>query len=298
MNEYHVKAFAKINLGLDVINKMPNGYHQVKMIMQSIGLYDELTLQKTDSGITISTDSDLLPTDQNNLIRKAAEIMYDKHHITSGVHIHLKKNIPIAAGMAGGSTDAAAALKGIDILFGLNIPLSRLAEYAVSIGADVPYCLLGGTALAEGIGERLTPLPAIPDCYILVAKPDIMVSTKFVYEQLDARPFRHPDIDGMTEAIQTGNLSGILSRMENVLESVTIPAYPVIEDLKKQMLCLGAAASLMSGSGPTVFGIFPTKQAQAAHKALEHFQSSPLAKEVFLVRRADNQTPMDAVPTP
>ena len=151
MNEYHVKAFAKINLGLDVINKMPNGYHQVKMIMQSISLYDELTLQKTDSGITISTDSDLLPTDQNNLIRKAAEMMYDKHHITSGVHIHLKKNIPIAAGMAGGSTDAAATLKGIDILFDLNIPLSRLAEYAVSIGADVPYCLLGAQPLRKGL---------------------------------------------------------------------------------------------------------------------------------------------------
>ncbi len=282
MNEYHIKAYAKINLGLDVVKKLPNGYHQVKMVMQSIGLWDELTLRKTDHGITITTDSDLLPTDENNLVYKAARIMLEKYNIRSGIHIQLKKQIPIAAGMAGGSTDAAAAMKGMGILFGLDAPLSQLMEYAVSIGADVPYCLMGGTALAEGIGQHLTPLPSIPNCFILVAKPDIMVSTKYVYEQLDAHTFRHPDIDGMVAAIKAGNLPGILDRLENVLETVTIPAYPVIARLKDKMLALGAAASLMSGSGPTVFGIFPQEQAQAAYAALEQFQQEPMAKQVFL----------------
>ena len=288
MNEYHIKAYAKINLGLDVVKRLSNGYHQVKMVMQSIGLWDDLMLRKTDHGITVTTDSDLLPTDENNLVYKAARIMLEKYNIRSGIHIQLKKHIPIAAGMAGGSTDAAAVMKGMDILYGLDAPLSQLMEYAVSIGADVPYCLMGGTALAEGIGEQLTPLPPIPDCYILVAKPDIMVSTKYVYEQLDAQTFRHPDIDGMVAAIKAGSLPGILKRMENVLETVTIPAYPIIAKLKDKMLALGAAASLMSGSGPTVFGLFPQEQTQSAHAALEQFQQEPLAKQVFLVQCVNN----------
>ena len=284
MNEYHIKAYAKINLGLDVVKKLPNGYHQVKMIMQSIGLRDELTLRKTAQDITIATDSALLPTDKNNLVYKAAGIMLEKYNIRTGIHIELEKHIPIAAGMAGGSADAAAVMRGMNILFGLNAPLSQLMEYAVPIGADVPYCLMGGTALAEGIGEKLTPLPSIPDCRILVAKPDIMVSTKHVYQQLDAHRYHHPDIDGMTEAIKAGDLAGILERLENVLETVTIPAYPVIARIKEKMLELGAAASLMSGSGPTVFGIFPPEQTQTAHTALEQFQHEPMAKQVFLVQ--------------
>lgn len=284
MNEYYIKAYAKINLGLDVIKRLPNGYHQVKMVMQSIGLWDELILQKTAQGITMSTDSGLLPTDESNLACKAAKIMFEKYHIQQGLHIHLKKNIPIAAGMAGGSTDAAAVMKGIKSLFELDAPLPLLAEYAVSIGADVPYCLMGGTALAEGIGERLTPLPPMPDCLILVARPDIMVSTKYVYEQLDTHTFCHPDIDGMVVAIRTGNLSGILDCMGNVLETVTVPAYPVIAKIKDRMLDLGAAASLMSGSGPTVFGIFPCEQAQAAQDALEQLRQEPDANQVFLVQ--------------
>ena len=179
-------------------------------------------------------------------------------------------------------------MKGMDILFGLDAPLSQLMEYAVSIGADVPYCLMGGTALAEGIGEQLTPLPPIPDCFILIAKPDIMVSTKYVYEQLDAHTFRHPDIDGMVAAIKAGSLPGILERMENVLETVTIPAYPVIARIKDKMSALGAAASLMSGSGPTVFGLFPQEQAQAAHAAFEQFRQESQAKQVFLVQCVNN----------
>lgn len=283
MDEYQVSACAKINLGLDVVRRLPNGYHQVKMIMQSVDIRDELTLRRTESGITVTTDSAELPTDENNLIYKAAALMSETYRICGGVHIHLRKTIPIAAGMAGGSTDAAAAIKGINTLFGLGEPLPRLMELAVSIGADVPYCILGGTALAEGIGEKLTPLPPMPDCSILVAKPGISVSTKYVYEHLDAQePASHPDIDGMTAAVRVGDLEGILERMENVLETVTVPAHPVIRSIKERMLDLGAANSLMSGSGPTVFGIFREKE--TARKAFEQLSADGLAQQVFLTR--------------
>lgn len=281
MDEYRIKAYAKINLGLDVVKRLSNGYHQVKMIMQTVGIFDELLFEKAESGITLSTDSGELPTDENNLIYKAARLMQEKYRLSKGVRIHLQKNIPIAAGMAGGSTDAAATMKGINRLFGLDAPLSELMEYGVSIGADVPYCLMGGTALAEGIGEKLTALPPAPDCFILVAKPDISVSTKYVYEHLDAAGLKsHPDIDGMRAAIEAGSLQGILDRMGNVLETVTVPAYPVIDTLKRRMRELGAVNSLMSGSGPTVFGIF--LEENAASHAKEQLQRESLAKQIFV----------------
>lgn len=281
MDEYHIKAYAKINLGLDVIRRLPNGYHQVKMIMQTVDICDELFLEKAASGVTLTTDSGELPADENNLIYKAALLMQEKFSLTEGVRIHLKKNIPIAAGMAGGSADAAAAMKGISRLFGLDIPLRQLMDYGVAIGADVPYCLMGGTALAEGIGEKLTSLPPAPHCYILVAKPDISVSTKFVYEHLDAAGLsRHPDIDGMRAAIEAGSLKGILERMENVLETVTVPTYPIIDVLKCRLRELGAANSLMSGSGPTVFGIFSERQ--AAVQAMERLQKEASAQRLFV----------------
>lgn len=281
MEKYHIKAYAKINLGLDVIKKLPNGYHQVKMILQTVDIFDKLTLERTDSGITLTTDSEELPADSDNLIFRAAELMREKYHFTDGIHIHLEKKIPIAAGMAGGSTDAAAAMKGISRLLGLDAPLPQLMEYGVAIGADVPYCIMGGTALAEGIGDILTALPPAPDCFILVAKPDISVSTKYVYEHLDAAGLTsHPDIDGMRAAIETGSLQGILDRMGNVLETVTIPAHPVIDTIKRRMRDLGAVNSLMSGSGPTVFGIFLEKQ--AAELAGRQLQTEALAKQIFI----------------
>ena len=281
MNGYQIQAYAKINLGLDVVKRLPNGYHQVKMIMQTVDILDDLTLEITDSGISITTDSEELPVDENNLVYRAARLMFEKCDIHSGVHIRLQKNIPIAAGMAGGSADAAATMKGINHLYGLNLPLSQLMEYGVSIGADVPYCLMGGTALAEGIGEKLTKLPPMPKCPILVAKPDVSVSTKFVYEHLDAAGIRnHPDIDGMRGAIKAGNLRGIWERMENVLERVTIPAYPLIDTIKKRMRELGAANSLMSGSGPTVFGIF--QNTAQAEQALQELRKEESLKQVFL----------------
>lgn len=281
MNEYRIRAYAKINLGLDVIRRLPNGYHEVKMIMQSIGLCDELTLEKTPEGITLTTDHPELSCGEDNLVYRAAKLMFDTYRIPGGVHIHLQKTIPIAAGMAGGSTDAAAAMKGINRLFDLEIPMPRLMELGMSIGADVPYCILGGTALAEGMGEKLTPLTPAPDFYILVIKPHISVSTKYVYEHLDlAKIQRHPDIDGMVRSIESSSLQGILDRMGNVLETVTVPAFPVIDTLKRRIRELGAINSLMSGSGPTVFGIFLSEQ--AAEFACEQLKSENPSIQVFL----------------
>lgn len=280
MDGYRIKAYAKINLGLDVVRRLPNGYHEVRMVMQSVGLWDELTLERAEGGITITTDADSLPTGEDNLIHKAARLMLDKYGCP-GLRVHLRKTIPIAAGMAGGSTDAAAAMKGISHLYGLGLSPAQLMEDGVAIGADVPYCILGGTALAEGIGEKLTPLPPLPFCHILIAKPAVSVSTKYVYQHLDASGIEmHPDIDGMVQAVRDGSLRGVLERMGNVLEAVTVPAHPVIADIKARMRELGAADSLMSGSGPTVFGIFLDRG--KAEAALERFRQEELAGQAFL----------------
>lgn len=281
METLKLNAYAKINLGLDVIGRLPNGYHEVKMIMQSVGICDELTFEKQPSGITVTTDSGELPTDENNLIYRAAKLLLDTCAVKEGVRIHLTKRIPIAAGMAGGSTDAAATLKAMNQLFRFGKTKEELMELGVKIGADVPYCILGGTALAEGIGERLTPLPPMPNCHLLVAKPDINVSTKYVYTTLDAAPILfHPDIDGMTAAIFAGDLTGITAKLGNVLETVTVPAHPIISKIKEKFLELGSDGVLMSGSGPTVFGIFSDKT--AAEKAYASMKQSSLAGQVFL----------------
>ena len=275
------KAYAKINLGLDVVGRQENGYHQVRMIMQTVGLYDVLTFKAAESGIRITADSGELSTGQDNLIYKAARLLMETYSVEAGVEIHLEKHIPIAAGMAGGSTDAAATLLGLNDLFGLRLTSEQLRQMGVRIGADVPYCIMGGTALAEGIGEVLTPLPPAPQCTLLIAKPDIQVSTKYVYEHLDAgKAWRHPDIDGMRCAIEGGDLTGIIGRLGNVLETVTIEAYPVIEQIKREMLSCGAMGSLMSGSGPTVFGIYGSEeQARSARDCLE---KKGLARELFV----------------
>ncbi len=281
MKEYSIKAYAKINLGLDVVKRLDNGYHEVKMIMQTVNIYDELTFEKTEGEISLTTDSGELPLDENNLIYKAARLMQDTYGIPRGVKVHLQKNIPIAAGMAGGSTDAAATMIAMKELFGLDVTKEELMKLGVKIGADVPYCIMGGTALAEGIGEKLTALTKAPNCYLLVAKPDINVSTKYVYEHLDAQGVKtHPDIDGMVDAIKQGDLQGITKRMENVLETVTIPAHPIIATLKEEMLEAGAENSLMSGSGPTVFGIFTEKE--KARTAYNKIKEAKLAKQIFV----------------
>lgn len=275
------KAYAKINLGLDVIGRLESGYHQVRMIMQTVGIYDILTFANAKGGIRISTGSRELSTGEDNLIYKAARLLMEAGGVKAGVDIQLEKHIPIAAGMAGGSSDAAATLLGLNELFGLGFSQEQLRRLGVRIGADVPYCIMGGTVLAEGIGEVLTPLSAAPSCALLIAKPDLQVSTKYVYEHLDAREtWPHPDIDGMCAAIESGDLVGITSRLGNVLETVTIEAYPVIAQIKQEMLACGAMGSLMSGSGPTVFGIYSSRE--QVENAWGRLKKTGLAKELLV----------------
>ena len=282
MNKIVINAMAKINLGLDVLRRRENGYHDVKMIMQTVDIYDTLEFEKReDSQIIIKVDAMELPTDENNLIYKATKLLFEKRDVKEGVEITLTKRIPIAAGMAGGSTDAAAALVGINRLFDLGFSMEELKEVGVKIGADVPYCIEGGTALSEGIGEILTKLPDAPDCFVVVAKPEISVSTKYVYENLHANELKyHPDIDGMVDSIRNQDLDGVCKRMENVLETVTEKKYPVISQLKQMLLEAGAENSLMSGSGPTVFAIF--KEEAKAKEALKKVEESGLAKQSFV----------------
>ena len=282
-----LKAYGKINLGLDVLRRRDDGYHEVRMIMQTVGIYDRIDLiYKETPGITVETNLYYLPDNENNLVYKAAKLLMDEFHVQKGVHIRLRKYIPVAAGMAGGSSDAAAVLFGVNKMFSLGLTTEQLMDRGVKIGADVPYCVMRGTALSEGIGEILTPLPVPPQCQVLIAKPGISVSTKFVYENLHAnelRPEQHPDIDGMMEAIKQKDLYGIADRFGNVLENVTIPAYPVIQEIKDLMLEQGAIGALMSGSGPTVFGLFTNPKAAAkAHEEMRFGAGAELAKQVYL----------------
>ncbi len=282
-----LKAYGKINLGLDVLRRRDDGYHEVRMIMQTVGIYDRIDLiYKEEPGITVETNLYYLPDNENNLVYKAAKLLMDEFHVQKGIHIKLRKFIPVAAGMAGGSSDAAAVLFGVNKMFSLGLTTEQLMERGVKIGADVPYCVMRGTALSEGIGEILTPLPMPPQCQVLIAKPGISVSTKFVYENLhanDLKPEQHPDIDGMIEAIKQKDLYGIADRFGNVLETVTIPAYPVIQEIKDLMMEHGAIGALMSGSGPTVFGLFTNPKAAAkAHEEMRYGAGSELAKQVYL----------------
>ena len=282
-----LKAYGKINLGLDVLRRREDGYHDVRMIMQTVGIFDRVDLiWKEEPGIQVETNLYYLPTNENNLVYKAAKLLMDEFQVQEGLLIRLRKFIPVAAGMAGGSSDAAAVLFGVNKMFRLGLTTEELMERGVKIGADVPYCILRGTALSEGIGEVLTSLSPVPQCQVLVAKPGINVSTKFVYENLhanDLRPEQHPDIDGMIRAIKAQDLQGIADKLGNVLETVTVKEYPVIQEIKDKMLEFGAIGSLMSGSGPTVFGLFTNpKAAQQAYEELRYGESSGLAKQVYL----------------
>ncbi len=286
MEQIARKAYAKINLGLDVLRRREDGYHEVKMIMQTVDIFDTLTfVKKNEPGIRLKVDNEELSEDKDNLIYRAAELLMEKAGVKQGVEITLEKRIPIAAGMAGGSTDAAAAFHGINELFDLGYSLEDLQMLGVTLGADIPYCLAGGTAISEGIGEILTKLPEPPQCTLVVAKPDINVSTKFVYENLHANTLAyHPDIDGMIEAIKIGSLQGITDRLGNVLETVTVREYPIIEEIKNLMKQEGAENALMSGSGPTVFGIFTNEE--SAQAAAAQIRGKQLAGQVFVTRFA------------
>lgn len=288
-NDISLKALAKINLGLDVVRRREDGYHEVRMIMQTIQLYDRLDIKRTqEPGIQIQTNLSFLPVNENNLIYKAAKLLMDEFSITDGVSVKLDKRIPVAAGMAGGSTDAAAMLIGVNRFFSLGLTKRQLMERGVQIGADVPYCIMRGTALAEGIGEALSPLPPMVKCPVLIAKPSISVSTKFVYQNLKLDDTTiHPDIDRLIDDIKAKNLHDIAAHMGNVLETVTIPNYPVIDEIKKHMLSNGAVGAMMSGSGPTVFGLFDDED--TAKKAYKAMRSSHLARQVYLTSVYNNR---------
>ena len=279
-----LKARAKINLGLDVVRRREDGYHEVKMVMQMLRLYDQIDIEKTqESGILVRSNLSFLPTDERNIAYKAAKVMIDQFGLEQGVIIRIEKHIPVAAGMAGGSTDCAAVLYGMNKLFGLRLNQKKLRELGVKLGADVPYCLMRQTALSEGIGEILTPISPLQDCPILIAKPSVSVSTRHVYEHLKLdEQTMHPDIDGIVTALADGDLYGVTDRMANVLETVTVPEHPVIDEIKKQMMASGAVNALMSGSGPTVFGIFDDEE--KAKKACEDMKASGLARQIYLTR--------------
>lgn len=269
MDSIRLKVRAKINLGLDVLGKREDGYHEVRMVMQTIGIYDRLILTKIpEEEIRITSNLAFLPVNENNLIYKAIKLLKDEYHFPGGISVDLNKFIPVAAGMAGGSTDAASTMFGVNRLFGLNLSMGKMMELGVRLGADVPYCVMRGTALAEGIGEKLTRITPVPHMWILIAKPQINVSTRLVYEQLDMGGIqKHPDIDGIIRAIEAQDVVRIAQSMGNVLENVTVPLYPVIETIKQDMLSHGAINAMMSGSGPTVFGIFPDEQTTLACQA-------------------------------
>ena len=284
-----LKALAKINLGLDVLGRRENGYHDVRMVMQTMYLYDNITLQKIEEPeIQLKTNLHFLPLDDKNIAYKAAKMLMEEFQIPGGIRITLDKHIPVAAGLAGGSSNAAAVLVGMNRMYDLGLSEQNLMDRGVKLGADVPYCIMRGTVLAEGIGEILTPLDPLPKCYILVAKPTVSVSTKTVYEKLDSHEIEdHPDIDGILEGLKNADLKKVASSMGNVLERVTVDDHPIIEDIKKVMKENGALNAMMSGSGPTVFGIYEDKK--LAKQAQQKIKKEGLTNQIYVVNVHNNR---------
>lgn len=286
-NRREIRAHAKINLSLDIVGRREDGYHFVRMVMQSLALHDTLLLETcADPGVWLTTDRRELAVDDSNLVHRAAARLLQMYCPGQGVRIHLEKRIPLSAGLAGGSTDAAAALRGMNDLFSLGLTEEALARLGVQLGADIPFCLCGGTALSEGIGEILTALPALPPCHILLAKPEKGMSTAEAYKAFDAETeVRHPDTDGQIRALQSGDLAGVAATLGNVLEPVTEVQYPEVESIRQCMLREGALGARMSGSGPTVFGIFT--EAEKAEKACSVLKKK-LSGEVILTAPIQN----------
>lgn len=282
MNQVELRALAKINLGLDVLGRRENGYHDVRMIMQSIYLYDEVKIEKMSiPGVEVATNLDYLPTGGDNIAYKAAKLLRDEFRISDGVKITLNKHIPVAAGLAGGSSNAAAVLFGMNRMFRLGLSQKSLMDRGLKLGADVPYCIMRGTVLAEGIGEELKPLPDMPKCTVLIAKPPVSVSTKAVYEALDSKEITaHPDIDAIIKGLEQHDLRKIAGAMGNVLEDVTIPMHPVIARIKQEMIDAGALGAMMSGSGPTVFGLFTSRS--SAREAQKRIREKALTRQVYV----------------
>ena len=282
MDRIELKALGKINLGLDVLGRRENGYHDVRMVMQTLYLYDNVTLiKKEEPGIELESNLYFLPKDSGNIAWKAANLLMEEFHISGGIKIILNKYIPVAAGMAGGSSNAAAVLYGMNQMYQLGLSRQELMDRGVKLGADVPYCIMRGTVLAEGIGEILSPLPPMPKCQILIAKPAVSVSTKAVYEAIDSKEIEeHPDIDGIIDGLKKQDLNKIAASMGNVLEKVTIDMHPEIAQIKNCMLENGAFGAMMSGSGPTVFGIFRSRK--KAQEAYEKVKAQGIAKQLYV----------------
>lgn len=265
MDKITVKAYAKINLTLDVTGKRADGYHNVKMIMQSCDLHDEVTVEKCESGITLSVSTNELPTDERNIAFRAAEKFFEYTKICGGANIHIEKNIPISAGLAGGSTNAAAVLKALNTLYGAALSEEELEKTGVSLGADVPYCIRGGTCLAEGIGEMLTNLPPFPKTVIAIIKPPVSVSTADIYRRIDECEItKRPDSDKMIEAIKTGDVRSAAKYVENVMQPVTASAHTEIGKIISHIKKYSPYAVCMSGSGPSVFALFESEEAAKA----------------------------------
>lgn len=282
MGQISLRCLAKINMTLDVVGKRPNGYHDLSMIMQTVNLYDIINIRKMRAkGIKLRTNLRWLPSDERNIVYQAVQLFKESYDIKTGISIELKKRIPVAAGLAGGSSNAAAALIGMDHLFQTRLKQKELMDLGLTLGADVPFCILGGTALAEGIGEILTPLPPMPDCYVLIAKPKINISTPEVFGELDLSKIdKHPDNDRVIEAIKQDNINEVARHMYNVLENITGKKHPVIKTIKKTMLEYGAEGAIMSGSGPTVFGIYHSKE--QARKTAYQLRLEYLVGDIFI----------------
>ena len=274
------KAPAKINLTLDVLQKRPDGFHEVEMIMTTVDLADRIWLKPLDRGITIQSSERFVPNDKRNLAWQAADILRKKFDIRSGVEITLDKNIPVAAGLAGGSSDAAATLRGLNRMWKLGLSLDELAVLGAKIGSDIPFCVYGGTALASGRGEKIQHLSVPPNCWVVLAKPPISVSTADIYGGLDIQSIQHPDTAGMMDALVASDYEMMCKKVGNALEPVTMRLHPQVSVLKEQMLKFGADTVLMSGSGPTVFGLVEHEsQVARIYNGLKGF-----CPEVYAVR--------------
>ena len=276
-----IRAYAKVNISLDVVGKREDGYHLLRMIMQNIDLYDEIIVEKQSRDITIQCNKNYVPTDSRNLAYKAAVAFKERYNISEGLKIKIFKNIPVSAGLAGGSTDAAAVLKLMNKIFEVNAPKEELMELGLKLGADIPYCIQGGTALCEGVGEVITPLKSFKDKIIVLVKPSFGVSTKEVYKNFDMEKVKkHPETEALIKAMAEDDLRYVAYNMRNLLENVTLKKHKVLISLKEEMNKYGAINSMMSGSGPTVFAFFDDML--KAQKCFEKMKEK--YNEVFLTR--------------
>lgn len=284
MDKLELKAYGKINLGLDVIRKRSDGYHDLDMVMQMVDVYDDVTLTRLEgTEIVVRTDTAVLSNGKDNLAYMAAKMLMDEFGIVQGLEITIRKRIPIAGGMAGGSSDCAATLTGVNQMFNLGLSKEELMERGVRLGADVPYCILGGTAIARGIGEILTPLPTPPKCHVIIAKPPVSVSTAFVYGNIKPDEIeKRPDIEAMVSAIKAQDLYKLAESLYNVMEDITVPQYPVIQEIKTIMLENGALNSIMSGSGPTVFGLYD--DIEKAEQTVKLLKAKELTEQLYLTK--------------